>query len=101
MKIVMKNCKASATAMRRFLFTCILLLCSATVLFAQAGRGSISGLVSDPTGAIVPGAKITLLNHATGVTLHTITTAGGLYSFVSLNPGVYVVTASMKGFESV
>jgi hypothetical protein len=101
MKIVMKKCKASATTMRHFLFTCILLLCSATVLLAQAGRGSISGLVTDPTGAIVPGAKITLLNQATGTTQHSVTTAGGLYSFVSLNPGVYVVTASMKGFESV
>jgi hypothetical protein len=44
---------------------------------------------------------VTLLNHATGVALHSVTSAAGLYTFVSLNPGAYVVTASMKGFESV
>jgi len=101
MKFSMKNRKASATTMGSFLFVCVVFLCAATAALAQAGRGSISGLVSDPTGAIVPGAKITLLNHATGVALHTVTTTAGLYSFVSLNPGVYEVTASLKGFESV
>jgi hypothetical protein len=77
------------------------LVLSAAFALAQAGRGSISGLVSDPTGAIVNGAQVTALNHATGVALHTVTSAAGLYSFVSLTPGVYVVTASQKGFESV
>ena len=101
MKFSMKNRKASATTMGSFLFVCVVFLCAATAALAQAGRGSISGLVSDPTGAIVPGAKITLLNHATGVALHTVTTTAGLYSFVALNPGVYEVTASLKGFESV
>ena len=101
MKFSMKNRKASATTMGSFLFVCVVFLCAATAALAQAGRGSISGLVSDPTGAIVPGAKITALNHATGVALHTVTTTAGLYSFVALNPGVYEVTASLKGFESV
>ena len=101
MKIARKNCRKSATSMRRFFFTWILILCAANVLHAQAGRGSISGLVTDPTGAIVPGTKITLVDQATGTTQHSVTTAAGLYSFVSLNPGVYKVTASMTGFESV
>ena len=99
MKFTVKSSRVSATTMARFLFACILLLCAATAALAQAGRGSVNGLVTDPTGAIVPGAKITLLNHATGITLHSITTSGGLYSFISLNPGVYKVTASMKGFQ--
>ncbi|MGB0050111.1 MAG: carboxypeptidase regulatory-like domain-containing protein, partial [Terriglobales bacterium] len=68
---------------------------------AQAGRGSISGLVSDPSGAIVKGATVTALDHATGVSLKTVTSAGGLYTFISLTPGNYVVTASQKGFASV
>ncbi|MGA3011198.1 MAG: TonB-dependent receptor [Terracidiphilus sp.] len=97
----MKNRKASATMMGCFLFACILFLCAATAALAQAGRGSIGGLVTDPTGAIVPGANITATNHATGVALHTVTTTAGLYGFVALNPGAYKVTASMKGFESV
>jgi Carboxypeptidase regulatory-like domain len=69
--------------------------------FAQAGRGSISGIVADPGGAVVAGAHITLTNSATGVTQHTVTSGGGLYTFVSLNPGVYHVTATQQGFASV
>src|SRR5215467_9108174 len=73
----------------------------ATVAFGQAGRGSISGTVTDPGGAVISGAQVTLLNQATGVNQHTVTSGAGLYSFVSLNPGVYRVTASQTGFASV
>ena len=70
--------------------------------FAQAGRGSISGLVTDPGGALIQGAKVVLLNPATGVLRSaTVTTSAGLYTFISLNPGVYKVTASQTGFKSV
>ena len=84
-----------------FFSICILLLCAGSLALAQAGRGGISGLVSDPSGAILNGAKVTALNHATGVALHTVTSDAGLYSFVSLSPGLYLVTASQEGFESV
>jgi hypothetical protein len=97
----MNRGSAIVKTVRNFLPVCILLLCAGSIAFAQAGRGSISGLVSDPSGAIVSGAKVTALDHATGIALHTVTSAAGLYSFVSLNPGTYIVTASQKGFESV
>src|SRR5208337_1519909 len=84
-----------------FLSVCILLLGAGSVALGQAGRGSISGLVTDPAGAVVPGSRIVLLNKATGVTQHTVTSGGGLYTFISLNPGVYQVTASQTGFKSV
>jgi hypothetical protein len=86
---------------RNFLSVGILLLCAASVALAQAGRGSVSGLVTDPAGALVAGAKVVLLNHATGVTQHTATSSAGLYTFISLNPGVYQVTASQTGFKNV
>ncbi len=97
----MKIGNASTTMVKKGLL-CVwaLIFCVGTAAFAQAGRGGISGLVSDPTGAVIPGARITLLSHATGVTLHTVSTGAGLYSFVSLTPGMYEVTASMKGFQS-
>ncbi len=76
------------------------LLLFATFAAAQAGRGGISGLVSDPSGASVGKAKVTALNHATGVSESTVSTAAGLYSFVSLNPGSYSVTATAQGFET-
>src|ERR1700690_4020881 len=86
---------------RNFLFVCVLFLCASSLTFAQAGRGSISGVVSDPSGATVNGAKVTALNRATGVALHTVTSDAGLYSFVSLPPGTYLITASHEGFETV
>jgi hypothetical protein len=68
---------------------------------AQAGRGGISGVVTDPSQAVVHGAKVTATNHATGIAQSTVTTAAGLYAFVSLNPGTYDVSASVKGFETI
>jgi hypothetical protein len=80
---------------------CFLIVFAGVAAFGQAGRGGISGTVSDPAGAVVPGAQVVLLNKATGVTQHTVTSGGGLYSFISLNPGVYQVTASHTGFANV
>lgn len=97
----MNSRNAMVQAMRNLIPLCIPFLCACTLALAQAGRGSVSGLVSDPSGAIVKGATVTALNHATGVALHSVTSEAGLYSFVSLNPGLYLVTASQKGFESV
>jgi Carboxypeptidase regulatory-like domain len=94
------NRKSAASTLQ--IFACIWLLLSAgTAVWAQAGRGGISGLVSDPSGAVVSGAKVTALNLATRTSQSTVTTGAGLYSFVSLNPGSYKVTASGRGFESV
>ena len=96
----MNSRSAIATTVRNLVAVCILFLCSVSAL-AQAGRGSISGLVTDPGGALVQGAQVTLRDPATGVTQHTVTTSAGLYNFISLNPGVYQVTASQTGFKSV
>src|SRR5271165_6699915 len=95
------NWKATFLPLRGFLCIPMLLLAASAPAWAQAGRGGISGLVSDPTGAVVAGARVTALNHATGIAESTVTTGGGLYSFVSLNPGTYEVKATHKGFESV
>jgi hypothetical protein len=96
------NCRnALVKTAWKFLVAGILCLCAASTALAQAGRGSVSGLVTDPAGAVVAGAKVVLLNQATGVTQHTVTSSAGLYTFISLNPGVYQVTASQKGFKNV
>src|SRR5260370_29864769 len=100
-RLFMNSRNAIVKRERNFLSVCILFVCASSVGCAQAGRGSISGTITDPGGAVVPGAEVVLLNGATGVTLHTITTSAGLYTFISLNPGVYQVTASKAGFASV
>jgi hypothetical protein len=86
----------------RSCFGALLLICLlAAVAFAQAGRGSVSGTVTDPAGALVSGAQVVLLNKATGATQHSVSSSAGLYTFVSLNPGVYQVSASQPGFANV
>src|SRR5271165_1606243 len=97
----MKFRNANKPTVQEFLFTWILIMIAGTAAFAQAGRGGINGLVTDPSGAVVSGAKVAAKNRATGLSTSTVTTAAGLYSFVSLNPGTYEVTASRKGFEAV
>src|SRR5271170_3862589 len=90
-----------AIVARRLFAVWIIVLCASAAAFAQAGRGGIYGLVSDPTGAAIPSAKVTAVNAATGVTRSTVTTAAGFYSFVSLDPATYRVTATANGFETV
>ena len=92
--------KTRLSTLRAFCCTAMLLLFTTGAAWSQAGRGSIDGTVTDPSGAVVRGATVTLSNHATGLTQHAVTTAAGQYAFVSLNPGQYQVSASQKGFET-
>jgi len=93
--------KLTVRFLRISLCSSMLLATAGTAAWAQAGRGGINGTITDPSGAIVPGARITALNHATGVSQSTVTTRAGLYDFVALNPGSYRITATLKGFETV
>src|SRR5580692_453576 len=97
----MNSTNAFLRTVRNFLTLGVLLLCAGSIALAQAGRGTVSGLVTDPGGALVPGAQVVLINQATGVKQHTVTSSAGLYTFISLSPGVYQVTASQKGFKSI
>jgi hypothetical protein len=67
---------------------------------AQAGQGTISGIVTDSSGAAIQGAAAQATNIATGVTLSSQTTAGGLYTFIGLQPGQYQVKISKNGFQT-
>ncbi len=68
-------------------------------LWAQVDTGSITGTVTDPSGAIIPGATITLVNQGTGLKLTTVTNANGNYTFTPIHIGTYTVQASFKGFQ--
>ena len=65
---------------------------------AQADRGSIKGVVHDQQNASIPNAQLTLQNESTGTQLHSVSLAGGDYSFSNLNPGVYTLTIEAQGF---
>ncbi len=66
---------------------------------AQSTYGSITGRVTDPSGASIPGAQVTLTNLATTDRRTQTTGTDGLYSFVNLIPGQYRVDASKEGFK--
>ena len=73
----------------------------ATAGLAQEGiNATLSGTVSDPTAALIPGVEVTAKNTATGVTSTTITNESGTYRFPSLQPGSYDVTAALTGFQT-
>jgi hypothetical protein len=84
----------------RAAFLVCLLSLSITAL-AQVGiNATLSGTVSDATGALIPGVNVTATNAATGVASDTLTNEGGTYRFPSLQPGTYEVRASLPGFQA-
>ena len=70
-------------------------------LFGQTSTSSISGTVTDSSGAVVPGAVVKIINEETGVAYTQTTTGAGFYSIVALPVGVYTVSVEMRGFKSV
>src|SRR5580765_8631805 len=87
---------------RLHLFATIALLCCCLPLALanaqSASSAQISGTVVDPQGAVVPGAKVTATNSATGVQRSVNTTSTGNYVIPNLQPGKYDVAVSAKGF---
>lgn len=67
--------------------------------YAQDSRGSITGQVTDPTGAALPNASVTVTNSDTGAVFHATTTAEGFYTAPDLLPGGYTVTVNATGFR--
>src|SRR5471030_532308 len=78
--------------------TCALLALS-FALFAQAPTGTITGTVTDESGAIVPNSKITITNKATDFTRSAVANGEGLYSAPALLPGEYEVRCEQTGFR--
>ena len=75
------------------------LICS-TLLSAQGSGGRILGRVSDQSGALLSGMKVTATNEATGATHQTQTNATGDYSFPAMPVGTYTLTFDMAGFKT-
>ena len=68
-------------------------------MWAQ-GNGGLSGSVTDPSDAVVPGASVTLTQLETGVERTFTTDQNGFYSFPELAPGDYMVTVVASGFQT-
>ena len=74
--------------------------CSLLRLNSQTTSTAILGTVTDPSGAVVTGAKVTLLQVQTGTRRQEVTSSSGDYSFPLLDPGEYTVTVEAKGFKT-
>ena len=73
-------------------------LCVPFASFAQQATTSLTGVVTDPSGGVLPGATVTITRKANGQTQTTTTNARGQYLFSQLAPGTWTVTISAKGF---
>ena len=79
-------------------FFCLILF-TGTTLLAQGVFGTLTGVVSDPTGAVVPNAKITLTDATSGSARDTVSDGDGYYTFASVPVGTYNLAVSAGGFK--
>ncbi len=80
----------------------LLVIALSAPLFGQAtvATGSIQGTITDPSGAVVPGAQVTVTNKSTGQEKKLTTNNSGAYNTGPIIPGDYVVRATNKGFQT-
>ncbi len=76
-----------------------ILLLSSVWLFGQAETGVITGTVTDTSNAVVPGATVTVVSAATGLTRSTTTASAGEYAITNLPPTTYTMTVEHAGFQ--
>jgi Carboxypeptidase regulatory-like domain len=86
----------------RFCMVVLTACLSAPLALAQTtiSTGSIVGTVTDPAGAVVPGAKVQIINKGTSQTIATTTTSSGAYTSGALTPGQYALRVEASGFQT-
>src|SRR4029079_18339370 len=78
---------------------CLPLFIAPSPAFAQA-TGAIAGLVTDPSGGVLPGATIEVVSRDTGQVRNAVTGPDGFFNVPLVNPGLYRVTATLSGFRT-
>jgi hypothetical protein len=81
--------------------TFIVLFCASALCFAQSDRGNVSGIVTDPSGSSIQGAKVTVTSTTKGTQNSTVTTGSGNYTIPQLAAGEYSVTVVAPGFSTL
>ena len=84
----------------QFCLVAISMLLVALGAFAQVQNGQFTGTVTDPSGAAIPNAKVTVTNMGTNLSVTTTTNQSGLYTARELPIGTYKITAEAKGFKT-
>ncbi len=83
------------------LFTAVIVLCAGPATAQLAGKGEIKGVITDSSGAVVPGAVVTATSTTTGVKVSRTTSNSGDYELSPLNPDIYRVSVTAKGFQTL
>src|SRR5689334_20233881 len=78
---------------------CMFAIISCVVLFGQEFRSTLSGRITDPTGAAMPNTKVTAINNETGARSETVSTDAGEFTLPFLAPGNYRITVEATGFK--
>jgi hypothetical protein len=89
-----------SSATRRVFLALLVVLFAAASLNAQNFRGAINGAVSDPSGAVLPGASVVLVSDSTGVSWKAISSSAGEFEFPGLPIGSYTITVEASGFKT-
>lgn len=100
----MKNLRLPKSSfVLRFIVAAVLLLAMSVMAMAQSNiaSGSIQGVVTDPSGAIVPNATVIITNNGTGQKVTRTSSSSGAYNSGPLAPGAYTVRVENKGFQSI
>ena len=84
-----------------FLAAALLILASGGAVWSQSVQGVITGTVTDPTGAVVPNATVTITNVGTNISQNTTTGSDGSYRFALVPPGTYTVEIKAANFGTV
>jgi len=87
--------------LRNFAWATVLMLVGVVAANAQSESATITGRITDGTGAVVPGVQIVLGSADRGTDLHATTNQTGIYVFPFVRPGVYNLTVQKQGFRSV
>src|SRR5262245_52644658 len=82
------------------LFALAFALLSPVTTLAQTGAGSLTGIVTDQSGAGIPGATVTATNQATNVNYTAVSNETGNYTITSVPIGAYVLKAELTGFKT-
>ncbi len=103
---ISRKSRGSRTRLQSRIYIAVALLCiwSLNMGWGHAqstGRGNLTGVVADPKGAVVVGAKITVTNTVTNVTSVSVTNGTGYFEIDSLDAGIYNVTVAATGFEGL
>jgi hypothetical protein len=86
------------SSLRTCIFGCI--FASTLAAFAQTATTSLRGVIADPSGSVVPGAKVTLTDQATGVSYDAVSSDSGYYIFPVVQPAQYRIAVTAPGFAT-